>query len=290
MKISDLVLSMRPRQWAKNLVLFAALLFSRNALDDGKLLLSLTAFAAFCLISSALYLVNDVADRQRDRLHPVKRLRPIASGALSPIAAALAAAILAAAALVTADHVNEEFALAVIAFAAIQLGYSWIFKNVAIVDVLCISVGFFLRAVAGALAIRVEASSWLILCAFFLALFLALTKRRYELALLGEAAKSHRSALSRYTLPQIDQMLVAVTAATIMSYALYTLSPETIGKWHTRHLFCTIPLVLYGIFRYLYLMETRQDRGCPEKVLYGDVPILMTVALYVLAVGIILYA
>jgi 4-hydroxybenzoate polyprenyltransferase len=283
-----LLVSLRPHQWTKNLFVLAALAFSKHLFDPDAALRAGVAFAIFCGLSGAVYLINDVADVERDRLHPLKRSRPIASGALGLPAARAAAASLAALGLLAASALGPGFALGALAYLALNLAYSFGFKNVVILDVLAIAIGFVLRAVAGALAIQVVFSEWLLVCTILLALFLALAKRRHELVTLEDAA-GHRRILSEYTPYLLDQMIAVVTASCLTAYAFYTLAPETVEKYRTQRLALTIPFVIYGIFRYLYLVHRKEQGGSPGDMLLADRPLLAAVALWAVVVVLIVY-
>lgn len=280
---------MRPKQWSKNLFVLAGVIFSKNLLDPEPLLTSILAFALFCLLSSAVYLFNDVIDYREDSRHPTKSKRPIASGALSRTVASLFALVFAAAGISLSFLLSVEFGIAAASYAGLMLLYSLVLKKAMIVDVLCIAVGFVLRAAAGALAINVEISSWLLICTGLLALFLGLSKRRHELVILEQAAHQHRIALSGYNPRVLDQMISVVTASTVMAYALYTVSAETVTKFGTRLLGLTIPFVLFGIFRYLYLVHIKGEGGSPERSLLNDRPLLADILLWVVVSGLILY-
>src|SRR5262245_50582701 len=262
--VSVALASLRPRQWVKNLFVFAGVIFSQN-LFTPLIWLAVAAFVIFCALSGAVYLINDVADLEKDRLHPLKRFRPIASGALSCRAAIALAAGLFASSLAAAFALSRPFGLVALAYAALLVAYSFWLKHLVILDVLTVAAGFVLRAVAGAAAVDVELSGWLIICTILIALFLALGKRRHEyLALKGDAA-AHRPILAEYSEGFLDQMIAVVTASTVTAYALYTMSPETVGKFHTRLLPLTLPFVLYGIFRYLYLLYRRELGRSEER-------------------------
>jgi len=285
-----LLVSLRPHQWTKNLVVLAALVFSKHLFDLDAAVRAAVAFLVFCALSGATYLVNDLADLQQDRVHPRKKLRPLASGQLPvPLARGTAIALYAAG-LAAAAWLGRDFALAAAAFVVLNLAYSLGLKHVVILDVLAISLGFVLRAVAGALAIDVVFSGWLLVCTILLALFLSLAKRRHELVLLSASAGEHRRILSEYSPYLLDQMISVVTASCVTAYAFYTMAPETIEKYQTDRLALTIPFVLYGIFRYLYLVHQREQGGSPTDLLLTDRPLLVAVALWVLAVAVIVYA
>jgi 4-hydroxybenzoate polyprenyltransferase len=284
-----LFVSLRPHQWTKNLVVLAALAFSKHLFESDAILRAGIAFVVFCALSGAVYLINDLSDLERDRLHPRKRLRPLASGALPVAAARLASALLLLGGLGTAMTLGPSFAACSLAYVVLNFAYSYGLKNVVILDVLAISLGFVLRAVAGALAIGVHISSWLLVCTILLALFLSLAKRRHELVSLDTAAGEHRRILSEYTPYLLDQMIAVVTASCLTAYAFYTMAPETLEKYQTERLALTIPFVLYGILRYLYLVHRHEGGGSPTDVLLTDRPLLVAVALWAVAVVIIIY-
>jgi 4-hydroxybenzoate polyprenyltransferase len=283
-----LLVSLRPHQWTKNLVVLAALAFSKHLFDGDAVVRAGMAFATFCGLSGAVYLVNDLVDLERDRLHPSKRHRPIASGALPVATARAAAASLVALGLLAAWGLGPGFFACALSYLALNLAYSFALKDVVILDVLAIAIGFVVRAVAGALAIQVVFSDWLLVCTILLALFLALAKRRHELATL-ENAVGHRQALAEYTPYLLDQMIGVVTASCLTAYAFYTLAPETVEKYRTERLALTIPFVIYGIFRYLYLVHRKEQGGSPSDVLLTDRPLLAAVALWAAAVVLIVY-
>jgi 4-hydroxybenzoate polyprenyltransferase len=284
-----LVAALRPHQWIKNLVVLAALVFSKHLFDADAAERAGLAFVVFCALASAIYLVNDLLDLERDRLHPVKRSRPLASGALPPKLARTAAAALLALALAASLALGWPFAACALAYAALGLAYSLVLKHVVIVDVLTVSLGFVLRAVAGAVAIAVHFSPWLLVCTILLALFLGLAKRRHELVSLEGNAAAHRAILAEYSPYLLDQMIGVVTASCLTGYAFYTLAPETVEKYKTERLALTIPFVIYGIFRYLYLVHRHDQGGSPGDVLLTDRPLLLTVALWAAAMVMIVY-
>jgi 4-hydroxybenzoate polyprenyltransferase len=270
-------------------VVFAALAFSKHLFERGPLLRSLLAFALFCALSGAIYLLNDVTDVERDRLHPTKRLRPVASGDLAVGTAAAIAAALGLAALAGSWLLGPAFLACAGSYLALNLLYSFRLKEVVIVDVLSVSLGFVIRAVAGGAAIGVAVSDWLLICTLLLALFLSLSKRRHELTSLSGAATGHRAILAEYSPYLLDQMVGVVSASCLMAYAFYTTAEETREKFQTDRLAWTIPFVLYGIFRYLYLVHQKEKGGSPTDVLLTDRPLLVAVALWALAVVAIVY-
>jgi 4-hydroxybenzoate polyprenyltransferase len=285
----SLLASLRPSQWTKNLIIFAALLFGQRLLDLRSGLYALAAFVIFCGLSGVVYLVNDVADREADRRHPVKMNRPIASGAL-PLRTALGAAVAIGVLSVTAAFLLRPlFGVLAACYLGLLGLYSGPLKHIVIIDVLTIAIGFVLRAAAGAVAINVEISHWLYVLTILLALFLALSKRRHELVVLAEGATGHRPILEEYSPYLLDQMIAVVTASTLVAYAFYTVSPDTVSKFGTDRLGLTLPLPIYGIFRYLYLVHQKEGGGSPAEMLLTDRPLLACSALWAIAVGIIIY-
>jgi len=282
-------LSLRPHQWTKNLMVFAAPALSKHLFEWGPLEKSVLAFVIFCALSGTVYLLNDVADLERDRLHPRKRLRPIASGALSPRAAALLALVLGLASLGLSALLGLPFVLCAGLYLALNVLYSFRLKEIVILDVLSVSLGFVLRAVAGGVAIGVLVSDWLLVCTLLLAMFLALAKRRHELVSLTTSATGHRKILAEYSPYLLDQMISVVTASCLTAYAFYTMAPDTVQKYRTEKLAWTIPFVLYGIFRYLYLVHQKEKGGSPTDILVTDRPLLLNVFLWALALLWIVY-
>ena len=281
--------STRPGQWTKNLLIFAALLFAKKLGDPVRATHALLAFVLFCAVSGVVYLFNDMLDRERDRLHPVKSRRPLASGRLPMNIALPAALALLTVGMAASFSLSLPFGAITLVYVLVNVAYSFWLKEVVILDVMIIGLGFVLRALAGAVAIDVEISPWLILCTILLSLFLAFCKRRQELEMLVEDAGEHRVALKEYSVGFLDQMISIVTASTVVCYSFYTISPEVEEKLGTRHLFLTIPFVLYGIFRYLYLVHRRGQGGNPATALLTDRPLLLCVALWAVVVGLILY-
>jgi len=288
MAIIEIFRSLRPQQWIKNFFIFAPLVFSQNVLNRPLLLKTFVAFAAFCLISSAHYIFNDLRDLEEDRRHPVKSKRPLASGRLKKGPAVAALFVIGAAGVAVAAALGLPFLLLAVGYLVLQTAYSMWLKHVVILDVFVIAAGFLIRVVAGGLAIEVEISSWLLICTILLALFLAMGKRRYELVLLDKDAASHRPILREYNTYLLDQMISVVTASTLLAYCLYTVSPETVAKFGTRNLIFTVPFVLYGIFRYLYLIHQKAEGGTPESLIIRDKPLLVDIFLWVLAAAMIL--
>lgn len=285
----SLLAILRPKQWIKNCVIFAALVFSQTLLDADRLWRALAAFLLFCAVSSAVYILNDILDRQTDRLHPAKATRPIAAGKIPIGLAATLALVLAGAALPLSYLLSAGFAALATVYLLMNVLYSLWLKRVVIVDVMIIASGFVIRAMAGAVVVDVAISAWLILCTILLSLFLGFTKRRQELAQLDAMAGDHRVALREYSVAFLDQMIAIVTSATVVAYFLYTLAPETRLKLGTPYLPATIPFVLYGIFRYLYLVH-QQDLGeSPTGAFYADAPLFIDVLLWAGMAIVVLY-
>ena len=282
------VLALRPRQWVKNVFVLAALVFAGRLDDPSAVARALGAFAVFCALSSAVYLVNDVRDREADRLHPVKRRRPIAAGEVSPGAAGGTAIVLAGAALIAAFWLSPGLFGAALIYFVMNVLYSFGLKRIVILDVMLVASGFLLRAWAGALVLGVAISHWLVLCTGLLALFLGFVKRRQEIAGLDGDDRT-RPILREYSLPFLDQMISVVTGATVVAYALYAFSPEVAEKLGTQHLGLTIPFVVFGIFRYLYLVHQRGEGENPTAVLLTDGPLIVDVLLWGAAVVVALY-
>jgi 4-hydroxybenzoate polyprenyltransferase len=284
-----LVESLRPQQWVKNGFVFAALIFSRSITDWHRNARVAAGALLFCLISSAVYLLNDILDAPEDRKHPLKKLRPLASGRLGVGTASIVAIILAILSLEGAWILDRTFFIIVVAYGVINVLYSWALKRVVLLDVFVISAGFVLRVISGGVIIHVEISPWLVVCATLLALFLALSKRRHELVALGNDAGDHRSILSHYSPYFLDQLIGIVTASTVMSYALYTLSNDVQVKFPGKRLDLTIPFVLFGIFRYLYLVHQNEEGGNPTRLLFADLVLLSVVLFWAASVIFIIY-
>jgi len=282
--------SLRPEQWTKNLFVFAGVLFGGLLFDIRAIGRATAAFLIFCALSGVVYLLNDLVDREADQRHPLKRLRPIASGKLSTRTALVAAAVLGIGAIAAALMLSPMFAALAAAYVVLLVTYAFVLKHLVIIDALTIAAGFVLRAAAGAVAVSVPISHWLLVCTTLLALFLVLSKRRHELTLLADGATTHRPILNEYSPYLLDQMIAVVTASTLVAYSVYATSTETAERLHTSRLGLTIPFVLYGIFRYLYLVHQKRAGGSPADLLLTDRPLLACVGLWALAVALILYS
>jgi 4-hydroxybenzoate polyprenyltransferase len=286
---ASLFVSLRPDQWTKNLIVFAALIFAVKLLDPAALANATAAFLIFCALSGAVYLINDVSDREQDREHPIKRMRPVASGALAPAAALGAAVVLSAAAVAAAFALRPMFGLVAVAYLALFVVYTRSLKHIVILDVMAIAIGFVLRAVAGGLVIDVHVSNWLLVCTMLGALFLGLAKRRHEITLLAAGAKGHRRILEEYDPYLLDQMIGVVAAATMVAYIIYCASPETHAYFGTEWMVLTTPFPIYGLFRYLYLVHRKAGGGSPSDMLLEDRPLLACVLLWGLSAVLIIY-
>lgn len=286
----ELLRAMRPNQWTKNVVIFAALVFDGKVTDPYYFVCTVAGFLVFCLVSGAVYLINDLADIEKDRQHPKKRDRPLASGRLSVQVAQAAIVIILVACLPVSFLIDPLFGAIVLAYLLLQVAYSFVFKHIVIVDVLVIAAGFVLRVGAGAALVDAERfSPWLYVCVVLLALFLGLSKRRGELVLLQENANSHRAILEEYSLPMLDEMISVVTATTVLAYALYTFDPGNPHLPENHLMMLTIPFVLYSIFRYIYLIHQRGETAPPDEVLLKDRPLQVTVVLWGATVLSLLY-
>ena len=273
---------MRPKQWYKNLLLFVGVVFAKELGDPNLLFLAILGFLAFCALSGSVYTLNDIIDRERDRGHPKKRLRPIPSGRVSVGSAAAFSAVLLVAGLAVSLYIDWLFLLVALAYLAEGYSYSLYFKNIVIVDAITLAVGFVIRAYAGTVAVDVPVTPWLVICVFLLALFLAFGKRRHELSLLGDQAENHREILKHYTLHMVEDMMAVSTATLIMAYAMYTFLATT------QYMMFTIPFAIFGLLRYTFLVHMADKGGEPEQV-FKDLPSLINLILWVIAVVLILY-
>lgn len=269
---------MRPKQWVKNLLLYSGVVFDRHLFELRPIFIATIGFIIFCGISSAVYLLNDLVDIKKDQLHPKKRFRPLASGKLPKSVAIVAIVALVAVCLPASYFLQPAFAGIVLLYFIIQIAYCFYLKNVVIIDVFTLASGFVLRAVAGALVIQVDVSPWLLVCTMLGALFIGLAKRRHELVLLAEGAASHRQILEEYSSELVQEMISVVTSSVVIAYSLYTITYDKLPKNHLMAL--TIPFVLYGIFRYLYLVYKKDEGGSPEELLFKDIPLLACVVLW----------
>jgi 4-hydroxybenzoate polyprenyltransferase len=288
----EIIKLLRPHQWLKNMILFAGLIFSLHFRDPQYIIQAVYGFIIFCLLSSASYVFNDILDRERDRQHPIKKDRPIASGKVSVGSGVIIGIILAVISLAWAYFEGLEFFLAALSYFILVMVYSLKLKEIVIVDVLSVALGFVIRAAAGVLILHplstdIVLSPWLVICTILLALFIILGKRRHELLLLENGSGNHRPVLQEYTPALLDMMISIVTACVLLSYILYTMSDRTFEELGTNKMIYTVPFVLYGIFRYMYLIYSKNKGGSPEKLLVEDMPLIIDVFLWVLATIII---
>ena len=287
--LAAFVTSLRPDQWTKNLIVFAGLIFGQRLTETAAVEAAFWAFAVFCGLSSSMYVVNDLVDRNEDRRHPTKCRRPIAAGTLPAGWAIAGAALLGGVSLAVGFWISPAFGIVALVFVGVLTTYSQYLKHLVILDVLAISAGFVIRAVGGAVVVGVPISQWLLVCTMLLALFLGLSKRRHEIVLLGDVAPEHRRSLAHYSAQFLDQLISIVAAATIVSYAFYTVEPDTVEKFGTDQLTWTLPFPIYGIFRYLYLVHRHDGGGSPAEMLLRDRPLLVCVALWASAIVLIIY-
>lgn len=288
MSLKALLEAMRPKQWAKNIFIFAPLVFDLKLFHPTYLVRTLAGFVLLCLVSGAVYLMNDLVDAEKDRQHPRKRNRPIASGRLSPRRALAVAILLPLISLPLGFLLDPLFGIILLGYLILQIAYSLVLKNTVIIDALAVAAGFVLRVAAGIPLVEAERfSPWIYTCMGLLALFISFSKRRHELTLLGENANSHRESLGAYTPLLLDQFILIVTAATLVAYTLYTFSAPNLPPNHTMML--TVPFVLYTVFRYLYLVYVKGMGGEPEEIVLRDRPLQVGMLLWGMAVILILY-
>lgn len=280
--------SLRPRHWTKNLFIFAGIIFSKNLLNSDYLFKVIFAFFIFSIVSGCGYIINDLKDIERDKLHPKKAKRPIASGKLSFSSATIAVSILLPIFLFLSFLLEKKFFIATLSYILLDIIYTFYLKNIIILDVLSLSFFFLLRVLAGTWVINVETSPWLLICTVLISLFLGLGKRRHEVLTI-ERANEHRLSLKIYTIPFIDQMIAITTSSTLIAYIIYTLSEETARKFGTRNLFLTLPFVMYGIFRYLHLIYSKNLGGNPEEALLSDTPFFISILLWGITAILIIY-
>ncbi len=293
-KVKLYISALRPKQWIKNLIVLAPLIFSRNLFRLEMAKLSLVALGVFCLLSGAVYVFNDIVDYRRDRAHPVKQNRPIASGRIPKKGALAFGVVVAAVGLSIAVWTDTSFFWVCLAYTGLMILYSLGLKHMVVLDVLIISIGFVLRAMAGVEILKdtdsgVVMSPWLLVCTLFLALFLGFSKRRNELDLLAHKAGLHRKSLEDYSKEFLDAMIAVVTAATVIAYAIYTIWPGTVEKFNTGNLIYTVPFVVFGLFRYMYLVIMKNEGGSPSEILVSDAPLVIDIVLWVCVAGLVLY-
>jgi 4-hydroxybenzoate polyprenyltransferase len=280
---------MRPQQWIKNFFVFAALIFAKKLFYPEKVAAAIAGFIIFCLISSSVYVINDIYDADEDNVHPVKKNRPVASGKLKLSTAVMTAIVLILISLLWSFLESPWFSLIILAYFLLNLAYSMLLKHKVVIDIIIVALCFVLRVIGGAVIIDVSTSNWLILCTLFISLFIGFSKRRNEIIILEDDANRHRKVLEEYSPAFLDQMISVVSALTIMSYALYTVSPETVTKFGTGNLIYTVPFVIYGIFRYFYLVYKKELGGSPTRIMYTDRPLIAAVFIWMITCSIIIY-
>jgi 4-hydroxybenzoate polyprenyltransferase len=280
---------MRPREWSKNLLVFSSLIFSKSLTDSANIWITVAGFAVFCAAASGVYVFNDLCDLRQDREHPTKRNRPIASGQLNLNLARLAAVLLFTLAGICAWILNPAFAAVVAIYLTTCLAYSLKLKNIVILDVILIASGFVLRAVSGAVLLNVVASEWLVLCTSMVALLIGFGKRRHELTLLEGAAGNHRPSLGDYSIGFLDAIMNICAGAAVLTYALYTKADDTVARVGSRGMLVTIPFVVYGVFRYLFLIHRREAGGDPVQILFRDRPTMLNLLLWITTAGFVIY-
>ena len=288
-QIKYFFITLRPYQWTKNLVVFTALIFSGHLFLVNDVKISVLTFMLFCLVAGGVYGLNDILDRKEDINHPDKKQRPLAARHITPQFVFWGSLFVSVIGILGSYFINIQVTIILFIYFILMILYSMKLKHIVIIDLIIVALAFVLRAVAGAVAIKVAISPWLLVCAFFLALFLVLGKRRNELIILKENSVNHRKILGEYNSKLLDQMIATATATSIMSYVLYIMDSNTIAKFHTRNLIYTIPFVVWGIFRYLYLIYKKEIGGSPEKILINDKGVLLPVMLWSVLVAVILY-
>ena len=287
--IRGLIIEMRPLEWSKNLLVFSGVIFSKSLTDFNNIRISLLGFAIFCAASSGIYIFNDLCDLKQDREHPIKRNRPLAAGTLNVNLARFVMILLFATAAIGALLLSQAFALVIAVYLLTCLAYSLKLKDIVILDVILIANGFVLRAVSGAVLIGVAPSEWLVLCTSMVALLIGFGKRRHEMVLLEKSAENHRASLRDYSVEFLNSIMNICAGAAVLTYALYTRADETVARVGSRGMMLTIPFVVYGIFRYLFLIHKRRVGGDPVQILFGDRPTLVNLVLWILTVGLVIY-
>ncbi len=287
--MKEIIIGMRPRQWAKNIAVFAALLFSISLFNPALVIRSILGFVYFCLISGMAYLLNDIYDLESDKVHPVKSTRPIASGKLKAGTARNVVFIFTPVIIISCALWSWHFAVVLAAYFFLQILYSTFLKHLVLFDILSIAASFVLRVISGAIAIGTRISSWLLFCTVLLSLFISLCKRRHEIILLKESGRAHRKILNEYNVMFLDQLISLTTSTLVICYILYTMSPDTLHNFGNDRLKYSTIFVLYGIFRYLYLTYTKNLGGSPEDILITDKPFLINLLLYAISCAVIIY-
>ena len=285
----EILRTMRPHQWVKNLFVLSPLIFGMQLTDLRKVALGFVAAALFSVLSGAVYLLNDIIDRDKDALHPLKRLRPIPASRLPVRTAIVALVLLVVVSLVGSFFLDERLVFVSGGYLTLNILYSFLLKHVVFVDLVCIAAGFILRILAGSVAVGVEVSVWLVLCTFLLAIFLGLGKRKHELVVWGDEAAARRRVLSRYRLPHLNMALGVTTAVTTLAYLLYTTSERTVDYFGTHNLVLTVPFIVYGLVRFMQILESHRDEDSPTDYMLRDIPLMASIALWAATVVAIIY-
>jgi 4-hydroxybenzoate polyprenyltransferase len=288
-KFAAIINLLRPYQWVKNILVFSGLFFSTSLFKDHTFLISLAAFVIFCMASSGVYVLNDIGDIEHDKLHPIKKNRPIASGKVSVNHAIVIMSTLLLLSLISAFYLEKEFFVLIIIYVAFNISYSFGLKNIVILDAMIVAFGFLIRVFSGCAVIHVIVTPWLFICSLTIALLLSFGKRRNEINLLKSEAKNHRNSLSFYNVQFLDMILTICGATAIATYSLYTMAVETVARFGSQRLIMTTPFVIYGVFRYIYLIYTRNEGGDPTKLLVSDLPTVINGILWFLSVGYVIY-
>lgn len=294
-RIRNYLLLLRPVQWNKNLILLAGVIFSRNVFKIDLLLRSIEALGIFCLLSGTVYAINDIADLEQDRKHPEKQKRPLASGEISIGEGLIVALISGCLGIMLASRLGKGFLAVSAIYLGLSLAYSFALKHVVVLDVMVIAIGFVLRAMAGVEALKsidpaVLMSPWLLVCTLFLALFLGFNKRRHEITLLAQDASLHRATLDQYSIEFLDAMIAVVSASTVIAYSIYTIWPATVEKFNTDKMIYTLPFVVFGLFRYMYLVLIGNKGGSPSEILLEDIPLVVDILLWLIVAGLVIYS
>lgn len=288
-KIKLIFSSLRPRHWIKNLFIFAGPFFALKLFNLYNIVTLLLGLLCWCLITSATYLFNDILDRKQDALHPLKKNRPLASGTMSVGFAYFLFFLLTFFSMIVSQRLSAIFSIFIITYLLLNIAYSLYLKHIFLLDVMCIATGFVLRVISGAVLIGVGFSEWVVMCAFLLSLFLGFGKRQEEISILKSEAIYHRKVLNDYDRNFLQRIPYVLTSSTILCYMLYAISNEAVRKFGTKNLIYTTPFVIYGLFRYIYIAFEKKHGADPTQVLFQDLPTLLNIVLWIIAVGLIIY-